>query len=136
MALVLDTSNPLEGVTVILPVKDVPLAEKLTPLDCAVPYVFDNADPNVTAVKVGVDKVPVNFTSSKRNEFVPVFVNRNRKFDADGMVPVAVFNVHVLAVMVELTVNAVNVVPSVLYSTVGIVFAVAAKIPKLNAIEE
>ena len=91
----------------MFPVKLVPAAEKLTPL-AAVPYVFDNALDNVTAVKVGVaDAVPVNLTSSKRMVMVPTLLKRNRKLDAAG-IPVAVFNVQVFAVIVvELSVSAV-----------------------------
>jgi hypothetical protein len=85
---------------------------------------------------VGVtDAVPVNLTSSKRNETELLLLNRKRKFEVAGIDPVAVLAVHVLAVIVELTVNAVYDVPSVLYSTTNILLAVDASTPKLKLIE-
>lgn len=81
------------------------------------------------------DAVPVNLTSSKRNETELLLLNRKRKFEVAGIDPVAVLAVHVLAVIVELTVNAVYDVPSVLYSTTNILLAVDASTPKLKLIE-
>ena len=78
--------------------------------------------------------VPTIFISSNLNDTAELLLNLILRFEVAGIVPVADFNVHVLAVMVELTVSAVKFVPSVLYSNVSIELAVEDNTPKLKEI--
>ena len=134
-ALVTDTSKPVDGVMIIVPFNATPFTEKVSAAVCGVPYVLNKADDNVSGHNVGgLIRVPSNLISSRRNE-VPLFLlNFKYKLDEDGIVAELDFKVHVLALIVVFTLNALKVEPLVLYSTVSILLAVDDSTPKLTLI--